>query len=339
MLESYPSCASAEEGHPRTFPEQTLLCAPGGGGNCRLKAVTDTFDLDFGDFRVSGVFDGLESGEEGLVAEVVGEGAEISLVGSGGDGHGNLEGATGFESEGNVLFGQAEGEAGIFEAPREQVGHQSDEGAGSADFEHAIELFNIEASFGTEDEALLCDLAAAEDDGVVDQFDEAASTCLTEEEDVLTDNFEQRINAVEGVSVAAGEQGEGAAFGASDAAGDGAIDVEDTALSLAGCHSLDSSNGVRGEVDVDVTVPGAAEKAVACVDDVFDLERAGQGGKDDAGGSGNFGGGASPNSSEFEQILGYLLSGVVDDEVVASLDQVLGHGVADITGANEANRS
>ncbi len=199
-----------------------------------LEAVADAFDFDLGDFGVGGGFEGFEGGEEGLFAEVVGEGTEVGLVGGGGDGHGDLEGTAGFKGEGNIFFGEGEGEAGVVEATAEQVGHEADEGAGGADFEHAVEFLHVEASFGAEDKAFLGDLAAAEDDGIVDQFDEASGACVAEEEDIFADRFEQGMDAVEGVAVAAGEQGEGAALGTGDAPGDGAVEVEDTAFGFAG---------------------------------------------------------------------------------------------------------
>ncbi len=87
---------------------------------------------------------------------------------------------------------------------------------------------------------------------------------------------------------------------------------------------------------MDVAVLGGAEQAVAAVDDVFDLERAGQRGEDDAGGGGDFGGRAGPGGAEFEQVLGDLRSDVVDDKVVTGFDQVSGHGVADVACADES---
>ena len=258
-------------------------------------------------------------------------------MGGRGDGHGHLHGARELEREGDVLFGEGESEGGVVEAAAQRVGQHLDHGSGGADFEQFVELGRVEAGLGAQDQALLRDLARAEDDEVVDQLDDAAGAGVAEVEDVAADGLEQRLDAIEGVTVAAGEQGEGAFIGAAHAAGDGAVDVVHALQRFPFDEAADGGDGVAAEVDVDVARLSAREDAIVAADDGFDLRRAGEGGEDDAAGLGDFGRTGGPGRAEFEEVFGGLLAEVVEDDVVAGFDQMPRHGVANVAGADESD--
>ena len=161
-----------------------------------------------------GGLDGLQSGEEGLLAETGAEGSQVGLMGRVGDGHGDLVGTGGLDRERDIFLRQAEGEGRVVEALAEQVWGEAHVGSGGAEAELLDEVLWVESGLGAEDEGFLHDLVAAEDDDVVEQFEQTTGAGFSEVEDVGADVLEQRADSLEGVCIAAAEDGERAGFGA-----------------------------------------------------------------------------------------------------------------------------
>ena len=100
--------------------------------------------------------------------------------------------------------------------------------------------------------------------------------------------LEQRADSLEGVCIAAAEDGERARFGARDATGDGGVDVAQAGIGFELGQAADGGDRVAAQVDVDVAGRGAGDDAVGAGDRGLDLGRAGQGTEDDGAPGGDF---------------------------------------------------
>ena len=154
---------------------------------------------------------------------------------------------------------------------------------------------------------------------------------------LVADGIQHRLVAVEQLLVAADPDCQVAGARPARPAADRSVQHIDALLGVKLVDAADDRGGVGAEVKVNLAGAQALQHSLLAQGHRLHLHRAGERGKDHFGGLGHFPGSVGPDGAGLQVGRGRLPPQVVDNQLIAALQTVVGHTAAHSSQSDKSN--